>query len=339
MPSSHLILWCPFLLLPSIFPSIRVYYELAVCIRSPKYWNFSHQSFQWVFSGGFLSDWLIWFPCYPRYSQKSSSTTFQNHKFFDVLPSLQSSSHNCTWPLERLKFWLYGHLSPKWCPLFNTLSRFVITFLPRIKCLLISGLQSPSAVILEPKKRKSATTSTFAPSICHEVMEPDAMMLVFLIFSFKPALSLSSFTLIKRLFSSSWLSALRVVSSAYLSLLMASLVPQRIKRLPAMQEARVRSLGWEDPPEKEMATHSSIIAWRIPWTEEPGGPQSMGSQSWTQLSNFTSLHFTLIPACNSSSPAFLVMWQQTHALEPVLCNKRGHRNEKPVHRNHPTCRN
>ena len=244
------------------------------------------------------------------------------------------------WPVGKTKaLTRQTSLSRVMSLLFNTLSRFVIAYLPRSNCLPISGLQSPSAVILEPKKRKSATTSTFAPSICHEVMGPDAMMLVFLIFSFKPALSLSSFTLIKRLFSSSWLSALRVVSSAYLSLLMASLVPQRIKRLPAMQEARVRSLGWEDPPEKEMATHSSIIAWRIPWTEEPGGPQSMGSQSWTRLSNFTSLHFTLIPACNSSSPAFLVMWQQTHALEPVLCNKRGHRNEKPVHRNHPTCRN
>ena len=53
---------------------------------------------------------------------------------------------------------------------------------------------------------------------------------------------------------------------------------QRIKRLPAMQETQVRSLGWEDPLEKEMATHSSILAWRIPWTEEPGGLQSMGSQ-------------------------------------------------------------
>ena len=53
---------------------------------------------------------------------------------------------------------------------------------------------------------------------------------------------------------------------------------QRVKRLPAMQETRVRSLGWEDPLEKEMATHSSILAWRIPWTEEPGGLQSMGSQ-------------------------------------------------------------
>ena len=58
----------------------------------------------------------------------------------------------------------------------------------------------------------------------------------------------------------------------------ASLVAQRLKRLPAMQETWVRSLGWEDPLEKEMATHSSILAWRIPWTEEPGGLQSMGSQ-------------------------------------------------------------
>ena len=59
---------------------------------------------------------------------------------------------------------------------------------------------------------------------------------------------------------------------------MTSLVAQRIKRLPAMQQTRVRSLGWEDPLEKEMATHSSILAWRIPWTEEPGGLQSMRSQ-------------------------------------------------------------
>ena len=58
----------------------------------------------------------------------------------------------------------------------------------------------------------------------------------------------------------------------------ASLVAQRLKRLPAMQETWVRSLGQEDPLEKEMATHSSILAWRIPWTEEPGGLQSMGSQ-------------------------------------------------------------
>ena len=68
--------------------------------------------------------------------------------------------------------------------------------------------------------------------------------------------------------------------------LKASLVVQMVKNLPAMQESRVRSLGWEDPLETGIATHSSIIAWRIPWTEEPGGLQSMVSQSWTWLSDF-----------------------------------------------------
>ena len=103
--------------------------------------------------------------------------------------------------------------------LFNMLSRLVITFLPRSKHLLISWLQSPSAVILEPKKIKSDIVSTVSPSICHEVMGPDAMILVFWMLSFKPTFSLSSFTYIKRLFSFSSLSAIRMVSSAYLRLL------------------------------------------------------------------------------------------------------------------------
>ena len=102
---------------------------------------------------------------------------------------------------------------------FNTLSRFVIAFLPRSRCLLISGLQSLSIVILEPRKRKSATVSIVSPYICHEVMGPDAIIFVFWMLSFHPAFSLSSFTCIKRLFSSSSLSAIRVISSAYLRLL------------------------------------------------------------------------------------------------------------------------
>ena len=67
-----------------------------------------------------------------------------------------------------------------------------------------------------------------------------------------------------------------------------TLVAQMVKNLPVIQEIWIRSLGWEDPLEKEMATHSSILDWRIPWTEEPGGLRSMGSQSWTRLSDFTS---------------------------------------------------
>ena len=93
----------------------------------------------------------------------------------------------------------------------------VIAFLPRSKHLLILWLQSPSAVILEPQKIKSVTVSTVSPSICYEVMGPDAMILVFWMLSFKPTFTLSSF--IKRLFSSSSLSAISVVSSAYLRLL------------------------------------------------------------------------------------------------------------------------
>ena len=102
--------------------------------------------------------------------------------------------------------------------LLNMLSRLVITFLPRSKRLLISWLQPPSAVILEPKKIKSATVSTVPPSIYHEVMGPVAI-LVFWMLSFKPTFSLSFFTFIKRLYSSSLLSAITVVSCAYLRLL------------------------------------------------------------------------------------------------------------------------
>ena len=95
--------------------------------------------------------------------------------------------------------------------LFNMLSRLVIAFLSRskIKILLISWLQSPSAVILEPKEIKSVTVSIVSPSICHEVMGPDAMILVFCMLTFKPTFSLSSFSFIKRLFSSSLLSVIK----------------------------------------------------------------------------------------------------------------------------------
>ena len=104
--------------------------------------------------------------------------------------------------------------------LFNMVfNRFVIAFLPRSKHLLISWIQSPSTVILEPKKINSVTVSIVSPSIWHEVTGLDAMIFVFWMLSFKPAFSLSSFTLIKRLFSSSLLSAIKVVSSELLRLL------------------------------------------------------------------------------------------------------------------------
>ena len=130
--------------------------------------------------------------------------------------------------------------------LLNMLSRLVITFLPKSKHLLISWLQLPFAVILEPKKMKSAIVSTVSPSIFHEVMGPDAMFseclffvfqfFVFWMVSFKTAFALSSFTFIKRLFSSSLLSAVRMVPSAYLRLLIflpAILIPACASTRPA----------------------------------------------------------------------------------------------------------
>ena len=83
---------------------------------------------------------------------------------------------NHTWPMGRTWPWPYMDLFRQ-CLCFSTLPRFVIAFLPRSKYITISWLQSPSAVFLEPKRRKSATTSTFPPSVCHEVMGPDAMIL------------------------------------------------------------------------------------------------------------------------------------------------------------------
>ena len=120
--------------------------------------------------------------------------------------------------------------------LFNMLSRLIITFLPRTKCLLISWLQSPSAVILEPKKIKSVTASTFPPFIWHEVMGLHVIILVFWMLNCKPAFSLSSFSLIYRLFGSSSLSAIRAVSCTYRKLLIflpAILIPDCDSSSPA----------------------------------------------------------------------------------------------------------
>ena len=102
---------------------------------------------------------------------------------------------------------------------FNNLSRSVIAFLSKSKHLLISWLQLLSTVIWEPKKMKSVTASTFHLSVCHEVMGLDTMILHSWILSLKPDFSLFSFTLIKRLFSYFSLSAIRMVSSAHLRLL------------------------------------------------------------------------------------------------------------------------
>ena len=124
------------------------------------------------------------------------------------------------------------------------LSRLIIAFLPRSEHLSISWLQSPSAVILGPKKIMSVTVLIVSLSICHEVMWLNAMSFVLWMLSFKPTFSLSSFTFIKRLFSFS-LSAISVVSSAYLRLLiflLAILIPACASSYQAPAAAAAKSL-------------------------------------------------------------------------------------------------
>ena len=138
-----------------------------------------------------------------------SNTTIQKHQFFSLSliygPTFKSV-HDY-WKNHSFDYMDLCQQSD--VSAFNTLSRFVIAFLPRSKHLLISWLQPQSTVILGPKKRKSVTTSTFPPSVCHEVMGLDAHHFFWML-SFKPAFSLSSFTLIKRVFTSSSLSVIRV---------------------------------------------------------------------------------------------------------------------------------
>ena len=162
--------------------------------------------------GASASEWALsvtiqlWFPLgltglislqFKGFSKVFSSITVQKHQLFGAHPSLWSNSHTHTWLLEKPQPWLFRPLLTKWSLLFNTLSRFVIAFLPRSKHLFILWLQSAFAVTLEPKKIVCHCFHFF-PSICH--------------------------------------------------------------------------VG-----EKAMAPHSSTLAWRIPWMEEPGGLQSMGT--------------------------------------------------------------
>ena len=182
MPSNHLILCRPLLFLPSIFPSIRVFsYESALRIRWPKYWSFSFNISPSNEHPGLISFRMDWLDLLAV--QGTLKSLIQHHSskasilwysaFFTVQLSHPYMTTGKTIALTRWAF--VGKVMPL---LFNMLSRWVITFLPRSKCLLISWLQSPSAVILEPRKIKSATVSTVSLCICHEVMGPDAMILV-----------------------------------------------------------------------------------------------------------------------------------------------------------------
>ena len=240
MPSNHLILCCPHLLPPSIFPSIGVFLnESALCIRWPKYWSFSFNIRPSNEYSGQISLRIDWFDLLAvqgtlksllqHHSLKTS--ILQRSAFFIVQLSHPYMTTGKTTALTRWTF-----VSKVMSLLFNMLSKLVIAFLPRSKHLLILCLQSSSALNLEPKKIKTVNVYIVSPSICHEVMGPDAMILVFWMLSFKPAFSLSSFTFIERLFNSSLLSAVRVVSSAYLRVLIflqAILIPACVSSSPA----------------------------------------------------------------------------------------------------------
>ena len=170
MPSNHLILCHPLLLLPSMFPSIRVFSnETVLRIRRPKHWSFSFNISPSNELSGLISfrmDWLDLLAVQGTLKSllqhhDSKASVLQRSAFFMVQLSQLYTTTGKTIALTRWTF-----VSKVMSLLFNSMSRLVIAFLPRSRCLLISWLQSPSAVILEPKKRKSVTASTFSPFIC-----------------------------------------------------------------------------------------------------------------------------------------------------------------------------
>ena len=174
--SNHLILCRPLLLLSSIFPSIRVFSNESVLhiITSilTKCWSFSFNISLSNEHSGLISLSINWLDLLLGLSRVFSNTTVQKHQFLGTQLSLQSNSHpymTSGKTLTRRTF-----VGKVLSLLLNMLSRLVITFLLRSKRLLISWLQSPSAVIFEPPKIKSRTVSTVSPSISHEVMGPDA---------------------------------------------------------------------------------------------------------------------------------------------------------------------
>ena len=174
MPYNHFHPLLPLLLLPSIFPSIRVFSNESVLhIRWPEYWSFSFSiSLSNYYSGliSFRMDWLDLLTVQgtlksPLQHHSSKASILQYSAFFIVQLSHPYITTGKTTAFTRWTF--VGKVKPL---LFNMLFTLVITFLPRSKCLLISWLQSPTAVILEPKKIKSVTVSTVFPPICHEVI-------------------------------------------------------------------------------------------------------------------------------------------------------------------------
>ena len=177
MPSNHLILCCPLLLLPSVLPGIGVFSsELILCIRWPKYWSFSFSiSHSNEYSGliSFRTDWLDLLTVQGALKSllqhhSSEESILQYSAFFMV-----QLAHPYMTSVKAISLTRQTYVSTVMSLLFNILYRFVIVFIQRSKHLLISWLQSPSAVILESKKIKSVPFPIVSPSVCHEWVGPD----------------------------------------------------------------------------------------------------------------------------------------------------------------------
>ena len=190
MPSSHLILCRPLLLLPPIPPSIRVFSnESTLRMRWPKYWSFSFSIIPSKEIPGLISFRMNWSDLLAVQGNLKSLLQHYSSKGSILLHSalfMVQLSHAYMTTGKTIALTRWTSVGKVMSLLFNMLSRLAISFLPRSKCLLISWLQSPSAVILKPWKMKWATVSTVSPSVFHEVMGPDAMILVFWMLSFKP---------------------------------------------------------------------------------------------------------------------------------------------------------
>ena len=163
MPSNHFTLCHPLPLLSSIFSQHQGLFQWVSSshqVAKVLEFRLQHQSFQWIFRTDFLQDGLVGSPCSPRDSHESSAIPqFKsvNSLVLSFLYSLRLISIHDYWKTIALTRWTF--VDEVMSLLFDMLSRFVIAFLPRSKCLLISWLQSPSAVIFEPKKIKSVTVS------------------------------------------------------------------------------------------------------------------------------------------------------------------------------------
>ena len=207
MPSNHLILCHPLLPPPSIFPSIRVFSNESVLrIRWPKYWSFSFSispSNQYSALVSFrmnLLDLLAVQGTLKSLLQHHSSKASVLRCSAFLIAQLSHPYMTTGYTIALTRWTFVGKVMSLF---FNMLSRLVITFLPKRKCILISWLQSPPAVIVEPPKIKVCHCLHCFPISLPRSDRPDAMILVFSELSFKPTFTLSSFTFIKRLCSSS----------------------------------------------------------------------------------------------------------------------------------------